>query len=472
MKISLRILLGYFLIVAIAAWFVLAIFSQEVKPGVRQSTEDGLIDTAQILAPIAALDMQNHNLANGALAHSFAQLNQKPLHATIINIVKTRIDSRVYVTDAAGMVIFDSTGQDVGKDYSRWNDVYLTLRGQYGARSTRTVAGDDSTSVMHVAAPVLINGQIAGVLTVAKPNQSLMPIIERNEQRVMLAGGILLGIALLIGGFFVWWINGSIGKLEQYAHDVAAGRPVSLPRLKSPELQTLGATLERMRQQLEGKAYVEEYVHTLTHELKSPISAIRGATEILQERPPQAIQAQFLGNIAQQTTRLQQLIDRLLALASLERMPSLQLQPSSITHLLEQGFASSQTELTRRNIQLRININQPAILHVDEFFIVQVLSNILSNALDFSPNNSWIEVYDEPSLNHYRLVIRDHGAGIPDYALPHIFERFYSLPRPNQPKSTGLGLNFVQEVMHKHRGTVEVGNHPTGGVCVRLIFAR
>ena len=136
MRISLRILLGYFLIVAIAAWFVLEIFSQEIKPGVRQSTEDALIDSAQVLAPIAAMDIQNNNLANGALMQSFTQLNQRPLHAKIVNIVKTSIDTRVYITDAKGIVIFDSTGKDVGKDYSRWNDVYLTLRGQYGARST------------------------------------------------------------------------------------------------------------------------------------------------------------------------------------------------------------------------------------------------------------------------------------------------------------------------------------------------
>lgn len=472
MRISLRILLGYFLIVAIAAWFVLEIFSQEIKPGVRQSTEDALIDSAQVLAPIAAMDIQNNNLANGALMQSFTQLNQRPLHAKIVNIIKTSIDTRVYITDAKGIVIFDSTGKDVGKDYSRWNDVYLTLRGQYGARSTRAIEGDDASSIMYVAAPIMINDTIAGVLTVAKPNKSLMPIIERSEQRIFVASGILLGIALLVGILFVLWINRSIHKLEQYAQDVAAGRNVLLPKLKSPELQTLGLTIERMREQLEGKAYVEEYVHTLTHELKSPISAIRGAAEIIKEQPPLEVQQKFIGNIEQQTQRLQHLIDRLLALASLERTPSLQLQPVPITRLVEQGFASAQTEIERRQIQLHININEPAVLKVDEFFITQVLSNLLDNALDFSNDGSSIEVYDEPSLNHYRLVIRDHGAGIPDYALPHIFDRFYSLPRPNEPKSTGLGLNFVREVMDKHRGQIEVINHAQGGVLVRLIFAK
>lgn len=470
MKISLRILLGYFLIVAIAAWFVLKIFSQEIKPGVRQSTEDSLVESAHILAPIAAQDMMNKRITDGYLARSFQALNQHPLNASIVNLTKTRIDSNVYVTDLKGVVIYDSTGANIGQDFSRWNDVYRTLRGQYGARSTPEIAGNDASTVMHVAAPIMIDGQIAGVLTVYKPNSTLMPLITRSEQHITTAGGILLGIALLIGLGFVWWINRAIGTLERYAQGVAAGQNVTLPKLKSPELHALGKTIEHMREQLEGKAYVEEYVHTLTHELKSPISAIRGAAELLKEQPPLEVQQQFIGNIAQQTQRLQHLIDRLLSLASLERMPSLQTQPVQVSALVREGFAGAQSELERRHIALKVNLIEDAVLHVDAFFIHQILSNLLDNAIDFSPEHSSIEVYNEPSLTHYRLVIRDHGVGIPQFALPHIFERFYSLPRPNKPKSTGLGLNFVREVMNKHNGEIEIKNHADGGALIRLVF--
>ena len=79
MKISLRILLGYFLLVAIAAWFVLNIFVEEIKPGVRQTTEDALIDTAQVLAQIATQDIHAGRIDNGALAQAFEQLQQNPI---------------------------------------------------------------------------------------------------------------------------------------------------------------------------------------------------------------------------------------------------------------------------------------------------------------------------------------------------------------------------------------------------------
>ena len=97
---------------------------------------------------------------------------------------------------------------------------------------------------------------------------------------------------------------------------------------------------------------------------------------------------------------------------------------------------------------------------------------ILDNAIDFSADGARIDIYDEASLRAHHLIIRDHGVGIPEYALGKIFERFYSLARPHTHKSTGLGLSFVREVMRKHGGEVEVANHPQGGVVVRLVLPK
>lgn len=146
---------------------------------------------------------------------------------------------------------------------------------------------------MYVAAPVVEQGQIIGVLSVGKPNSTMAPVIRRSERRILLAGAVLLGIALAIGLGFVWWINRSINRLVRYADGVAHGEAVPLPRMGSVELTQLAQALESMRMKLEGKAYIEQYVHTLTHELKSPLAAIRGAAELLQESPPPATAKRF-----------------------------------------------------------------------------------------------------------------------------------------------------------------------------------
>lgn len=134
MRIGMRLLLGYFLIVAIAAWFVLSIFVQEVKPGVRRATEGTLIDTATLLAEIGRDDLLSGHAQQGKLAQAFSQLHQRPFRANIGGIHKVRNEYHVYMTDAQGRVVFDSAGLAVGQDYSRWNDVWLTLRGEYGAQ--------------------------------------------------------------------------------------------------------------------------------------------------------------------------------------------------------------------------------------------------------------------------------------------------------------------------------------------------
>lgn len=276
MRIGMRLLLGYFLIVAIAAWFVLSIFVQEIKPGVRRATEGTLIDTATLLAAVGRDDLLSGDPSHGRLAQAFGALQQQPIRADIGGIMKVRNEYRVYMTDARGTVVFDSAGKAVGADYSRWNDVWLTLRGEYGARSTALDPADPGSTVMYVAAPIVSEGQIIGVLSVGKPNSAIAPVIKRSERRMLWAGGALLGIALLIGGGMVWWINRSIGKLSRYADSVTQDNAQPLPNVGSSELRKLAQALESMRLRLEGKNYIEQYVYALTHELKSPLAAIRG----------------------------------------------------------------------------------------------------------------------------------------------------------------------------------------------------
>jgi len=118
---------------------------------------------------------------------------RRHLGANVWNFRKDRLDYRIYVTDARGVVVYDSAGSDLGKDYSQWNDVYRTLRGRYGARSSRDESGHDT--VMHVAAPIVDDaGRIIGVLGVANPNRTTQPFIAASQQEILRKGGILLSV--------------------------------------------------------------------------------------------------------------------------------------------------------------------------------------------------------------------------------------------------------------------------------------
>ncbi|WP_354037058.1 two-component system sensor histidine kinase CreC [Citrobacter sp. UYEF32] len=471
MRIGMRLLLGYFLLVAVAAWFVLSIFVQEIKPGVRRATEGTLIDTATLLAEVAHDDLLSGQAQNGKLAEAFTSLNQSNINANISGIRKVRNEYHVYMTDALGKVVFDSAGQAVGQDYSRWNDVWLTLRGKYGARSTPSDPNDPESTVMYVAAPVTDQGRIIGVLSVGKPNSAIAPVIKRSERRMLWASAALLGIALVIGFGVTLWINRSIGKLTRYADAVSEKNPLPLPDLGSSELRKLAQALESMRLKLEGKNYIEQYVYALTHELKSPLAAIRGAAEILHENPPPDIATRFTNNILAQNARMQMLVEKLLQQAKLENRQEVVTTSIPVDALFRQLEDERSVVLSAKNLTLECDAGQ-LVVEADAGLLSQALGNLLDNAIDFTPRGGQISLRAHEHAEHVVFTVCDNGPGIPDYALERIFERFYSLPRENGQKSSGLGLALVQEVARLHQGTIQVCNLPQGGAEARLTLHR
>jgi two-component system sensor histidine kinase CreC len=470
MKIGLRVLLGYFLIVALAALLVGKVFVEQVKPGVRQAMEGTLIDTANTLAELATDDMLAGRIADGQFARRMRAVPARKVGADVWGFSKDRSGFRITVTDARGIVVFDSEGTDLGRDNSRWNDVYRTLRGQYGARSTASDPDDPDSSVMHVAAPIRdAQGRIIGVLTVAKPNRAMAPFIERSQQVVARWGFVLMGTALLVGIAAAWWLSRQLGALRRYADAVAAGERAPQPDAAG-EFGDLGRALHDMREKLEGKQYVEQYVHALTHELKSPLAAIRGATELLEGALPEADRQRFVASIAAQGERMAQMVDKLLALAAVEHRQRIE-QPQALqaATLLHEAVDAVRAHAEGVGIGLQVDVADSLAVAGDPFLLRQALVNLLDNALDFAPPGSTVEVRARRDGDAIRFEVADRGPGVPDYARERVFERFYSLPRPDGgSRSSGLGLPFVAQVAELHGGRAELRGRDGGGTVAAL----
>jgi len=140
-SLTLRLFVVGAVLVAGFGWFALRQVLEEIKPAVRQSTEETLVDTANLLAELVAGDLRDGTLAQGDLARVMSAYGQRRPGADIWGIRKDGVTHRITITDSRGLVLLDSAGRDVGADYSRWNDVARTLRGQYGARTTEEIPG-------------------------------------------------------------------------------------------------------------------------------------------------------------------------------------------------------------------------------------------------------------------------------------------------------------------------------------------
>jgi two-component system sensor histidine kinase CreC len=394
--------------------------------------------------------------------------------ASIWGVHKENLDFRVYLTNARGIVVYDSAGIAVNADYSHWHDVAQVLRGQYGARSTREDPGNPASSVMYVAAPVLRNGALIGVLTVAKPTTELKPYDDRARDRVLRAGLVLLSVSAGIGLLFTLWLTWSLNRLRDYALSVANDQKVVPPTVGGRQLSDLARALALMRQRLDGKQYVESYVQGLTHEMKSPLTAVRGAAELLQEDPSSEDRRRFARNIGEQADRMQLIIERLLLLARLEQLQAPEeVRDVELAALARQVLDSRSEQMSTRGVTARLGGDLSAKVRGDPFLLQQAIGNLIDNAVDFSPDRAQIEIDIAAGAGCWVLAVRDHGPGAPEFALPHLFERFYSLPHPaTGRKSTGLGLALAREVAKIHGGRLEFANAPEGGGIARLMLPR
>lgn len=489
MKLGLRLLLGFFLITGIAAFFVLRVFVAEIRPSVREVMEDMLVDTANILAELAVDDLAvlpaQGTLEGSRFARRVNDYAERPIDARIWGLSKRSLDFRIYVTDAAGRVVFDtgfrSDGKTLGamgQDYSRWLDVSRTLKGQYGARVTRDITMMNGTSVMYVAAPIRQGARTIGVLTVAKPMSTVQKFIDRAEREILINGLWLLGLSLLVGVLVTGWIVWSVRRLRHFAQQVQIGqRDQVLPPSLPGELGELAHAMQAMRERLEGHEHVEQLVRAMTHELKSPLAAIGGAAELLHDDLPAQDREAFARQIQEQSARMHALIERLLELSKLEHRRSLDHQSALILpDVLMPTVEQARQRAAQRQIRLTWTPADPVTLIGEAELLQMALGNVLDNAVDFAPDGSEIVLGLHAADGEVALSVRDHGPGVPEFALHRLGERFYSTARPARPggpprKGSGLGMAIVSQIMSLHGGRLSWANaHP--GLRVTLHFTQ
>jgi two-component system, OmpR family, sensor histidine kinase CreC len=469
-----RIFIGILVAYALGVGVLMQRQLADIDPRYRESAEESMVETAHLLAAIVESQSGDGTLHPQALQPVFEALYAKRFSADIYGVEKSRVELRLTVLDRAGRVVFDSLGGKVGQDHSQWRDVRLALQGKYGARATPDVPGDPKSSVMFVAAPVWVDGQIIGAVSVGKPVQSFGQFIDAARRKTLLVGATSVVAVLLLVVILSVWLVRPFGVIADYVRYVRAQRSFSLPRLGRRALGAIGAAYDEMRDALAGRNYVSDYVQTLTHEVKSPLSAIRGAAELLQENMPEADRERFVGNIVRETQRIQELVDRMMELTSLESRRALdQPVPVDVRSLAGEIVTSAQSSGAARGVRVELEVgdvtNAPARVSGDPFLLRRALANLVDNAIDFSPRDGVVTLAVQRRGRGLDVTVRDHGPGIPEYAEDKVFEKFYSLARPHSnKKSTGLGLPFVKEIAELHRGRVSLNNVDGGGAIATL----
>ncbi|SIS51568.1 two-component system histidine kinase PnpS [Salimicrobium flavidum] len=221
----------------------------------------------------------------------------------------------------------------------------------------------------------------------------------------------------------------------------------------------------------------KDFVANVSHELRTPITSIKGFSETLLDGAidDREMAQEFLGIILKESSRLETLIQDLLELTKLEREDfQLTMHDLNMTELLQETMTLVQDQADKKNLKLTGDIDPDVIYRGDATRIRQVLLNIISNAITYTPEEGQVDIKLRDQGDRLTLDVSDNGIGIPEEEITRIFERFYRVDRARSRNSggTGLGLAIVKHIMEAHGGEIHVTSEPGEGSVMSLIFFR
>lgn len=463
MKIRTRLLAVFVLFNLSVVVGVMYLIAEEIRPNFLKAQEETLVDFSETLAGLVTENAVSLNsqgkpfIDTHLLQTTFQALPHRELSAQIYELDKTQVDTRIYVVDVNGYVIFDSdNGRDVGKDYSKWRDVRKTMTGDYGARTSWADPTYPEGDTMYIARPIKWGDRTIGVLSVGKPTKNADTFMDNLTLKLWVSGIAFALFASLVGIMINLWITRPLDRLQKYAIGISKGERSILPDAGNNEVGDVGRALESMRKALDGKSYIEGYVHSLTHELKGPVAGIRGSSELLKEPLPNDQKDKFLNNIIGQTERIQNIVERLLDLSELENTQRLDKREKVDMTALVRVVIDAQKDYATVNDVIVKDQLENCTVKGDLFLLEQAVSNLIKNAIEHAETSSEVLVKLIKTRYGVQLSVVNVGDEIPEYALSRIFDRFYSLPKRDGQKGSGIGLSFVKEIVQLHGGQVDV----------------
>jgi signal transduction histidine kinase len=407
----------------------------------------------------------------------------------------TEIHAHVHIVGMDGRILFDSEGTSVGGDLRDRPEISEALRGGYSARSRLTE--DRQFMYYFVARPIKDDQKnVLGVAYVIAHTNPIVQAIKRMVANQRLATYIALACAGLVATVLALAIARRLRGLMRETRAFAAGRrPLGAPPRGGDEIAELGQSIHRMADEIESRnGYNRDFIQTTLHELKTPLTAIRGAAEVLESlgqgtedgmsavgpakaegRRTEGAREKFLGIIGFQVNRLMQLVGELreltrvdveLARAPREEIDYARFVQDAIGRLAD-TFSEPHAELIAE-VQAK-----PLPLRIVPGRIEQVLANLLDNAFRYTPVSGQVTVRVEDG-DLVQTTVSDTGCGIAPSNLDRVFDRFFTTERRQRPQDygSGLGLAIAASIVRHHRGEIRVTSTQGEGTCFTFELPR
>ncbi|PKQ20993.1 MAG: hypothetical protein CVT66_01875 [Actinobacteria bacterium HGW-Actinobacteria-6] len=458
-------LLAAFLIVAIVAAAGLSFyFLKELEAFALRKLEERLHTQARVLAAVASTTYLDG-------AGSFSASDARKLQSALDQATPYAA-SRMRLLNADGTAIADTTPGDVGDPYGDRIEVKHALKGQYGAATRITELG---RVALYVAVPVTSGGQIRGAVYASSTTFSIVTLLQTYRTRLLIVVVLFIIVTLVLTELLSRWLSRPLQSLSATATAFADGdhSARAVPR-GSSETRTLAAAFNAMGDEVsqvvtelkEEERRKSRFVSDVSHELRTPLTAIRGAAETLLDGDvPEQDARLFLETIVRESDRLTRLANDLLTLQRIEGATGeLPIRRINLRTTAERAVGALAPLMDARGVEVTIEGEAPTVLgDIDR--LQQVIANLVDNASRMTDAGGHVTVRLSREGDLSVLSVLDEGPGVPEDALPHLFERFYraQASRDRSTGGAGLGLAIVSAIVRAHAGTIEAANRPEGG---------
>ncbi len=463
LNIGTKLFLLYFIVSSSLLW----LFAQRTT---FESAKSVMVEVSSLMSRVASQNNKN------------GEIDLETFETLIVNYLRSQrntIDSNnpqklenlaIYVTDKDGLLVLDSRGLTLGADMRESNEVESALSGITDSTSVVTdkVAGTKKargvvieyflqSRFLNASNPIYgNNGEIIGTVVVVAPLIDLM-----GESYLLRFIFYIFVISLLFGFLGSYRISRNINRVQKYTSNLFSGEDVLMPDLNN-QFNKLARTIKDARADVELKDDVEQYIDTLAHELRTPITGIQLTAENLLSPMSEKQRKRFVENILESNKHMDLLVNRLLDLSRIERREALNnvetLSVKEVVNTVLKAPSRAKTILDK-DLNIDIQISSNAILKAEKILLEQAIGNIVNNALDFSPLSGKITIKASQTNSAISIIVLDDGPGIPPQVINKLFTRFFSVARPDTgARGNGLGLRFVRKIMKLHGGEVSLQN--------------
>ena len=376
--------------------------------------------------------------------------------------------SSMVMLDANGTMV---TGPGIGASYAGLPEIREALAGRSATTLRRNGSYRPTYSFewlsraaairVHYARPVVVNGEVVGVLLFSRSARTLFKGLYDDSGKILIGIAAILAMLVLLSGLLSRGIARPIEALSAATRSMAAGRGSAppVPATAAIEIQGLYRDFAVMAEAIDRRSrYLRDFAHAVSHEFKTPLAAIRGAIELLQDHDATMTDAdrrRFLANAEADATRLSALVTRLLELAR-----------ADMTRY-DAGAAADLEPVLRRvadagrgvgfAVVLALDDGLPAV-SVPEPTLETILTTLVENSRQAGASN--VTVAATSALDKVMLTVSDDGAGISEADRVRVFEPFFTTRRGEG--GTGLGLSITTSLLEAAGGTIRLAPSERG----------